>query len=60
MIVNYQKHADGPALVIHAEGISEGIDLGLLMAELRQAGIPHKKWGADGLRIELTNRKVDS
>jgi hypothetical protein len=56
MIVEFEKLADGPALVVRALGISEGINLGLLMAELRQAGIAHKKWGFDGIRIELASR----
>jgi hypothetical protein len=59
MTVDYQKHADGPALVIRAETISEGIDLGLLMSALWKDGIPHKKWGTEGIRIELTSRKVE-
>jgi len=59
MIINFQRHADGPALVIRAEGIGEGIEIGQLMAALKDAGIAHKKWGLDGIRIELASRKVE-
>jgi len=56
MIIDFQKHADGPALVVRAEGIAEGIDLGLLITKLQAAGIAQKKWGSDGIRIELASR----
>jgi hypothetical protein len=60
MIIFYQKHADGPALVIRAEGIGDGIEIGQLMAALKDAGIAHKKWGLDGLRIELREKSQTS
>jgi len=56
MIVEYQKHADGPALVVRAEGVREGIDLGVLIATLKHAGIAHERWGAYGIRIELASK----
>jgi len=58
MIVEFEKHADGPALLVRALTISEGINLGLLAVELQQAGIAYKRWGLDGIRIELASRQV--
>jgi len=60
MIVEYQKHADCYALIVRAESISEGIDLGLLMSTLQKDGIPRKKWGADGIRLELKSTGIEA
>jgi len=57
MIIEFKKHADGPALVVRAGTISEGIDLGQLMVTLRQANIAHKKWGIDGISLKLSSRE---
>jgi len=60
MVIDFQKHADGPALIVRAGTISEGIDLGLLITKLQAAGIAQKKWGSDGIRIELTSRGTET